>query len=186
MKRGKKIAVGLAAALAIAMFAAGAVSTVTVSAFNVNINIIKTDFGQVLPGQVTEMHSFDVISDANAIVEARFLTSEDGVYGFTGGSVSVIPAENFTINGTALNNNGDPMEIYIVESGETKEFHTKLHVPLDQTGADYSGIVELTFTPEIPEPTSEPTPEPTSEPTPEPTSEPPPETSEEDEIPEIP
>jgi hypothetical protein len=66
-------------------------------------------------------------------------------------------------------------------------------VPLDQTGADYSGIVELTFTPEIPEPTSEPTPAPTSEPTPAPTSEPtpaptsePPETSEDDEIPEIP
>jgi hypothetical protein len=193
MKRGKKIVVGLAAALAIAMFAAGAVSTVTVSAFNVNINIIETDFGQVLPGQVIEMHSFDVSSDANAIVEARFTTEGGGVYGFTGGSVSVIPAENFTINGTALNNNGGPMEICIVESGETKEFHTKLHVPLDQTGADYSGIVELTFTPEIPEPTSEPTPAPTSEPTPAPTSEPtpaptsePPETSEDDEIPEIP
>jgi hypothetical protein len=74
MKTGKKIAVCLAAALAVAIFAAGAVSMVTVSAFNVNIDIIETDFGQVLPGQVTEMHSFDVISDANAIVEARFLT----------------------------------------------------------------------------------------------------------------
>ena len=138
--------------MAIAIFAAGAVSTVTVSAFNVTIDIIETDFGQVLPGQVTEMHSFDVISDANAIVEARFLTSEDGVYGFTGGSVSVIPAENFTINGTALNNNGDPMEICIVVYGETKECHTKLHVPLDQTGADYLGIVELTVTPDVDEP----------------------------------
>jgi len=160
MKTGKKIAVGLAAALAIAIFAAGVVSmvgaqppelppfTVTVSEFDVYIHAIHdADFEAMLPEDVTEMHSFDVVNNASidAMIEARFLTNEIGIYGFTGGSV--IPAENFRINNVTLNNNGDAKEIDVVVSGETKECHTKLFVPTDQPGADYLGSVELIFMP---------------------------------------
>ena len=160
MKTGKKIAVGLAAALAIAMFAAGAVSmvgaqpaeelvfTVDVHAFDVHIETIHdTDFGNMSPEDVTEMHSFDVANDGDmdAMMSANFLTEDGGIYGFTGGSV--IAAEHFKINDIALNNNGDAMEIDVVLSEKTKEFHTKLFVPTDQPGADYLGSVELIFTP---------------------------------------
>ena len=160
MKTGKKIAVGLALALAITMFAAGVVSmvgaqppelppfTVTVSEFDVYIHAIHdADFEAMLPEDVTEMHSFDVVNNASidAMIEARFLTNESGVYGFTGGSV--IPAENFKINDVPLNNNGDAMEIDIVEPGEIKECHTKLLVSLEHAGADYLGTIEVIFTP---------------------------------------
>ncbi len=146
--------------MAIAIFAAGVVSmvgaqppelppfTVTVSEFDVYIHAIHdADFEAMLPEDVTEMHSFDVVNNASidAMIEARFLTNEIGIYGFTGGSV--IPAEHFRINDIPLNNNGDAREIDIVFSGETKECHTKLFVPPDQPGADYLGSVELIFTP---------------------------------------
>jgi len=158
MKTGKKIAVGLAAALAIAIFAAGAVSmvgaqlteelvfTVGVSAFDVHIDTIHTtDFGPMLAGAETEILSFDVANagDIDAMVSATFLTEEEGVYGFTGGSI--IPAENFKINDVPLNNNGDVRDICVVVSGETKVCHTKLLVPQGQAGADYTATVELIF-----------------------------------------
>ena len=159
MKTRKKIAVGLAAALAIAIFAAGAVSmvgaqvteelefTVNVHAFDIHLGTIHaTDFGQMSPEDVTEMHSFDVANDGDmdAMMSANFLTEDGGIYGFTGGSV--IPAENFRINNVPLNNNGDAKEIDTVLVGETKECHTKLLVPTDQPGADYTATVELIFT----------------------------------------
>ena len=160
MKIGKKIAVGLAAALAIAMFAAGAVSmvgaqvtaefefTVDVRALNVHIEKIHaTEFGEMSPEDVTEMHSFDVANDGDmdAMMSANFLTGDGEVYGFTGGSV--IPAEHFRINDIALNNNGDAKEIDVVVSGETKECHTKLLMPPGTPGDDYLGSLELIFTP---------------------------------------
>jgi hypothetical protein len=156
MKTGKKIAVGLA--LAITMFAAGVVSmvgaqppelppfTVTVSEFDVYIHAIHdAEFEEMSPGEEREMHSFDVANagDIDAMVSAKFLTEDEGVYGFTGGSV--IPADNFKINEVPLNNNGDARAICIVVSGETKECHTKLLVPPDQAGADYTATVELIF-----------------------------------------
>jgi len=160
METGKKIAVGLAAALAIAIFAAGAVSmvgappaeelvfTVDVRAFDVHLETIHdTDFEEMSPEDVTEMHSFDVANDGDmdAMMSANFVTEDGGIYGFTGGSV--IPAEHFRINNVSLNNNGDAKEIDVVLSWETKEFHTKLFVPTDQPGADYLGSLELIFTP---------------------------------------
>ena len=160
MKTGKEIAVGLAVALAIAIFAAGAVSmvgaqpaeelvfTVNVHAFDVHIETIHaTDFGQMSPEDVTEMHSFDVANDGDmdAMMSANFLTEDGGIYGFTGGSV--IPAEHFRINDIPLNNNGDAREIDVVLSGETKECHTKLFVPTGWLEGDYLGSVELIFMP---------------------------------------
>jgi hypothetical protein len=60
MKTGKKIAVGLAAALVVAIFAGGAVSmvgaqlpinyNVTVSGIDVSIVVDDTSFGAMLPG----------------------------------------------------------------------------------------------------------------------------------------
>jgi len=164
MKTGKKIAVGLAAALAIAMFAAGAVSmvgaqdevtedfdfTVTVSAFDVSIDLNETDFGEVLPGHEKEIHSFDVINAGfiGALVEARFTTDENGIYGLTGGSV--IGADNFTLNDVALDNDGDDVEICTAPAEETTEHNAKLSVPVLQPDAVYSGTVELTISPIVP------------------------------------
>ena len=161
MKTGKKIAVGLAAALAVAIFAAGAVSmvgaqfteelppfTVTVSTFDVSINIIETDFGEVLPGADKEIRSFEVINAgiSDALVEARFTTDEAGTYGLTGGSV--IPAVNFELNDVALNNDGTDKEIASVSTLDI--FTAKLFVPIGQPDAVYSGTVELTISPTVP------------------------------------
>ena len=169
----------MAAALAVAIFAAGAVSvvgaqlpepedvifTVEVRTFNVNIAINETDFEDMLPGDEKEMHSFDLVNVGaiNALVEGKFLTEDEGTYGLTGGSV--IAAENFKINDVALNNNGAAVDLDPAPAEETTPYNATLFVPIGQPDADYGGTVELTFTPEIPEP------------------EPEPETSEEDEIP---
>jgi hypothetical protein len=98
----------------------------------------------MLAGAETEILSFDVANagDIDAMVSAKFLTTNEGIYGFTGGSV--IPADNFKINDVPLNNNGD-RDICIVVSGETKVCHTKLLVPAGQAGADYTATVELIF-----------------------------------------
>jgi hypothetical protein len=133
----------MAAALAIAIFAAGAVSmvgaqdaeelvfTVDVHAFDVHLETIHdTDFEEMSPEDVTEMHSFDVANDGDmdAMMSANFLTEDGGI-------------------NVSLNNNGDAREIDIVFSGEAKECHTKLSVPPGQPGADYLGSLELIFTP---------------------------------------
>ena len=160
MKTGKKIAVGLAAAFAVAIFAAGAVSmvgaeftealppfTVTVSAFDVSIDLNETDFGEVLPGHEKEIHSFDVINAGiiDALVEASFSTDENGIYGLTGGSV--IAAENFKLNEVALDNEGDDVEICTAPAEDTTSHNAKLSVPVLQPDAVYSGTVELTISP---------------------------------------
>ena len=160
MKTGKKIAVGLAAALVVAIFAAGAVSmvgaqfteelppfTVTVSAFDVSIDINETDFGEVLPGQEKKIHTFNVINDGviDALVEARFTTFEGLIHGLTGGSV--ISAENFKLCNVALNNDGTDKEIIIARAPIITMVHAELFVPIGQPDADYSGTVELTISP---------------------------------------
>lgn len=160
MKTGKKIAVGLAAALVVAIFAGGAVSmvgaqfteelppfTVTVSAFDVSIDLTETDFGEVLPGTTKEIHSFDVINAGiiNARVEASFSTQEGGTYGLTGGSV--IAAENFKLKDVALDNNGGDVEICTAPAAETTSHNAKLSVPVLQPDAVYSGTVEITISP---------------------------------------
>ena len=162
MKTGKKIAVGLAAALVVAIFAAGAVSmvgarfteelppfTVTVSAFNVNIVPKETDFGELLPGVTKEMNSFDLINlgTIDALVEGKFLTDEGGIFGLPGGSV--IPAENFEINDDAFDNDGVAVDLDRAPAEVTTPYNAKLFVPIGQTDAVYTGIVELTFTPTL-------------------------------------
>jgi hypothetical protein len=160
MKTGKKITVGLAVTLVVAIFAAGAVSmvgaqfteelppfTVTVSAFDVSIDLNETDFGEVLPGTTKEIHSFDVINAGiiDALVEARFTTDENDIYGLTGGSV--IAAENFKLNEVALDNDGDDVAICTAPAADTTSHNAKLSVPVLQPDAVYSGTVELIFSP---------------------------------------
>ena len=120
MKTGKKIAVGLAAALVVAIFAAGAVSmvgaqlppvpinyTVTVSGINVSIDVVDTNFGAMSPGDVKNLTPSFKLTNAgllDARVDAAFTTYEGTTYGFTGGSV--IPAKQLKINDVALEDDG--------------------------------------------------------------------------------
>ena len=163
MKTGKKITVGLAAALVVAIFAGGAVSmvgaqyteqlspfTVTVSAFDVSIDLNETDFGEVLPGMTKEIHTYDVINAGiiDADVEARFLTNEgEESFGLVGGSV--ILAENFELNNIPLNNDGSPKVIAPAPAGTTTPYNAKLTVPALQPDANYAGTVELIISPDI-------------------------------------
>ena len=156
MKTGKKIAVGLAAALVVAIFAAGAVSmvgaqlpieyTVKVSGINVSIDVLNTSFGEMLPGSTRSLTpSFNLTNDGllDARVDAAFITYEGTTYGFTGGSV--IPAKQLRVNTIALNDDGTDVRVDDAEAGKTTEYNTELNVPALQEAADYSGTVELTF-----------------------------------------
>ena len=167
MKTGKKIAVGLAAALAVAIFAAGAVSmvgaqgevtedlnfTVTVSTppLDVSINIHETDFGDMSAGDEKEIISFDVTNTGNvdAEMEAKFLTKEGDIYGLTGGSV--ISANNFRLKGVALDPIGDAKVVFSLPATEEGApqanylIRAKLFVPIGQPDAVYNGTVELIF-----------------------------------------
>ena len=161
MKTGKKIAVGLAAAFAIAIFAAGAVSmvgaqlppvpinyTVTVSGIDVSIVVVDTSFGAMLPGaakNLTPSFKLTNAGDLDAQVDAAFTTKEESTYGFTGGSV--IPAKQLKINTIALNDDGSDERVTDAEAEKTTEYDTVLNVPPEQEAGDYLGTVELTFSP---------------------------------------
>jgi hypothetical protein len=123
---------------------------VTVSAFDVSIDINETDFGEVLPGHEKEIHSFDVINAGiiDALVEARFTTDENGIYGLTGGSV--IGAENFMLCRVPLNNDGtDKYILTTTRAPIITMVHAELFVPIGQPDAVYSGTIELTISPKI-------------------------------------
>jgi len=158
MKTGKKIAVGLAAALVVAIFAAGAVSmvgaqlpieyTVTVSGIDVSIDVVDTSFGAMLPGATNTLTpSFNLTNAGllDARVDAAFTTYEGTTYGFTGGSV--IPAKQLKINDVALEDDGTDVRLTDASSEDTTDYNTKLDVPALQEAADYTGTVELTFSP---------------------------------------
>ena len=160
MKTGKKIAVGLAAAFVVAIFAGGAVSmvgaqlpleevifTVEVRAFDVQLDINVTDFNEMLPGAERGMHSFDLVNAGiiPALVEGKFLTEDGGTYGLTGGSV--IAAEHFKINEVAFDNGGIAVDLDLAPAETTTPYNAKLFVPLLQPDAVYSGTVEITITP---------------------------------------
>jgi hypothetical protein len=163
MKTGKKIAVCLAAALVVAMFAAGAVSmvgaqdppvpvnyTVTVSSgIDVTIDVLGTNFGEMLPGYVRLVQGFTLTNYGlvDARVDAAFTTKEGVTHGFTGGSV--IPAENFMINDVALNNDGSDKRVTDVEVDKSVDYNAQLSVPAEQELGVYNGTVELTFSPII-------------------------------------
>ena len=164
MKTGKKIAVGLAAALVVAIFAAGAVSmvgaqllpvpinyTVTVSGIDVSIAVVNTNFGVMLPGAAKNLTpSFRLTNGGglDAQVDAAFTTQEGGTYGFTGGSV--INATYFKINDLALKDNGSDARVTDADADETTDYDTGLAVPAEQEAAAYTATVELTFSAIVP------------------------------------
>ena len=114
-----------------------------------HIDVKETDFGELLPGATKEMNSFDLVNlgTIDALVEGKFLTDEGGIFGLPGGSV--IPAENFEISEVAFDNAGDPVELDRASAGETTPYNAKLFVPIGQTDAVYTGIVELTISPTL-------------------------------------
>ena len=164
MKTRKKIAVALAAALVVAIFAAGAVSmvgaqlppvpidfTVTVSGIDVSIAVVDTSFGAMLPGYTKDLTpSFRItnVGDLDAKVDAAFTTEEEGTYGFTGGSV--INATYFKINNVALNDDGSDTQVTTASKEDTTDYNTELAVPAEQEAAAYTGTVELTFSAIVP------------------------------------
>jgi hypothetical protein len=170
MKTGKKIAVGLAAALVVAMIAAGAVSMVgaytaielsymvtVLPAFDISFVVINASFGQMLPGHtscLTPSYTLTNVGVLDAQVGAAFTTGDGTTHGFTT-SESVIPAKQLKINNIALNDDGSVERLDDAGAGETTEYNTELVVPGGQEAGDYSGTVELTFSAEIPEPIEE-------------------------------
>ena len=160
MKTGKKIAVGLVAALVVAIFAAGAVSmvgaqlpvpieyTVKVSGINVSIDVLNTSFGEMLPGATNSLTpSFTLTNDGllDARVDAAFTTFEGIIYGFIGGSV--IPAKQLKINNIALNDDGNDNQVTTASSKDTTTYNTDLDMPALQEAGNYAGTIELTFSP---------------------------------------
>ena len=165
MKTGKKIAVALAAALVVAIFAGGAVSMVgasttvelrvTVAPFDVDIVVDTTDFeDMVAGGDASEIRAFDLTNNGPipVTVEAKFLPDEEegqvvhGFYVCGEGDMLVIPAENLMLNDIALKNDGTDVVISTLEPGEDVIEHTAtLSVPQEQEIAEYVGKIELTF-----------------------------------------
>ena len=120
----------------------------TVSGIDVSIEEVDTSFGAMLPGATNTLTpSFNLTNDGllGARVDAAFTTVEGGTYGFTGGSV--INATYFKINDVALNDNGTDVRLTDASSEDTTDYNTELNVPADQEAADYTGTVELTFSP---------------------------------------
>ena len=166
MKTGKKIAVALAAALVVAIFAGGAVSMVgasttvelrvTVAPFNVDIVVGDTHFGDMVAGgAASEIRAFDLTNNGPIAVqvEAKCLPEEEEgqeeVYGFYSceiGDEKVIPAEKLELNDIALKNDGTGVVISTLAPGEEDTAHiASLTVPQEQEIADYVGKIELTF-----------------------------------------
>ena len=152
MKTEKKIAVGLAAALVVAIFAAGAVSmagaqlegsveySAVVSGIDVSINEnVVTDFSVVVPGGdpvvIEESFILTNAGDLTADVSASFAGLFDGV--------KKIPAECLSIKGVPLSESDTDIVTVGAESSVT--FDAALSVPADQEPGSYSGTVELTF-----------------------------------------
>ena len=169
MKTEKKIAVGLAAALVVAMIAAGAVSMVGAFGVPVMVNVRAGsdvtvtmaegagDFGDLFRGaQKWLNNSLELYNggDTLAKVEVNFLAPHvGGVYGLVNvANNTVIPASNFEVgtrdNGVALANNGAAVDLggdNYVGADETIDDNVKIDVPQDQLVGLHGGIIELTF-----------------------------------------
>ena len=171
MKTGKKVVVGLAAALAIAMFAAGAVSMVGaievpaafvvvvfegVPEVTIAVGAGGVDFGSLQKGESKPLSNSLVLTnsgDATAKVEARFIPFVGVVHGLVNaGETEVLPASNLEL-GTAgkevaLDDTGadvDLAEDNYVPAGEARDYNAKLSIPQLQSPDAYVGLVELTI-----------------------------------------
>jgi hypothetical protein len=168
MKTGKKIAVGLAAALAIAMFAAGAVSMVGALPMPVLANVVDgtdvsveigeggLDFGNIIkgtPATLTGALQLTNNGEVLAKVEARFLPPHvEGVHGLVMDD-SVIAASLFELGTTghkvALADAGTDVDLtavnYVPPGGGVISYDALLNVPGDQQVGLHTGLIELTF-----------------------------------------
>ena len=159
MKTGKKIAVGLAAALVVAIFAGGAVSmvgaqpdgevtfTVDIRTFNLELGIRDTGFDTMVVGESKEMHAFDLINPGGVpvLVEGCFTSGDGESFGFVSEGVPVLPADTFTLNEVPFDIDGVPVALADVPALSTTEYHATLNVPPRQPEAEYVGKIELTF-----------------------------------------
>jgi hypothetical protein len=171
MKTGKKIAVGLAATLVVAIFAAGAVSMV--GAFEVPMPFVVVvtagpdvtvtlgtggvDFGSLLIGHDIMLSDSLVLTntgDADAKVEAKFIPAVEGVHGLVNvASDEVIPASNLELGTTGnyvvLADNGDNVDLgepnYVPAEGGTKNYNAKLTIPGGQSPDVYAGLIDITI-----------------------------------------
>ena len=145
MKNGKKIAVGLAAALALAIFAAGAVSMVGAQVaedLDVSIDIVEIDFNEVMLGDTAEIARAFTLTN-NGPLDAKVEASSAGLFNET----KKIPAERLRINGVQLSESDT--HIATVGVGSTEEFDAVLSLLADQEPGEYRGTVELTFTSDV-------------------------------------
>jgi hypothetical protein len=171
METGKKIAVGLAAALLVAIFAAGAVSmagaiegpiqycVVVLGSPDVTVELGEggLDFGSLSSEADTTLSESLVLTnagEATAKVEAKFTTcveEETGdKYGLVMDDTEVLPASDFklgtTENELALDDEGaeeDLGEPNYVPAGGFRQYNAKLSIPAGQAAGIYLGTVEL-------------------------------------------
>jgi len=172
MKTGKKIAVGLAAAFAIAIIAAGAVSMVGAIAVPLPYAVVVlegvpevtiavgtggVDFGALQKGESSTLSDSLVLTntgDVIAKVEAKLIPSVGGVHGLVNVAMDeVIPAINLEL-GTAgkevaLLDTGADMDLgednYVPAGGGTKSYNAIQTIPAGQPADTYGGLVELTI-----------------------------------------
>ena len=172
MKTGKKIAVGLAAALMVAIFAAGAVSMVGAigapapyavvvleDAPEVTIAVGDggVDFAALQKGESKTLSNSLVLTNsggATAKVEARVIPHVGEVHGLVNAGVSVVlPASNLKLgttgNEVALADNGDDVDLGVANqvppSRGVISYDAIQTIPGDQTADAYVGLVELTI-----------------------------------------
>ena len=174
MKTGKKIAVGLAAALMVAIFAAGAVSMVGAigapapyavvvleDAPEVTIAVGDggVDFAALQKGESKTLSNSLVLTNsggATAKVEARFIPHVGEVHGLVNANVppdKVIPASNLKLgttgNEVALDDTGADVDLGVANqvppSRGVISYDAIQTIPGDQTADAYVGLVELTI-----------------------------------------
>ncbi len=171
MKTGKKIAVGLAAALVVAIFAGGAVSmvgaievplpfVVVVTAgpdVTVEIGDGSVDFAALEKGESSTLLDSLVLTntgDATAKVEAKFIPFVGEVHGLVNvpATDKVIPASNLELgttgNEVALDDAGADVDLgavnYVPANG-AKNYNAKLTIPAGQSPDTYAGVIDLTI-----------------------------------------
>ena len=172
MKTGKKIAVALAAALMVAIFAAGAVSMVgaisvpepyavvvleSVPEVTIAVGTGGVDFGSLQKGESSTLSNSLVLTNtggATAKVEAKLIPFVGTIHGLVNDNLpapnKVIAASNFKLGTTGnevpLLNSGADMDLgninYVPASG-AKNYNAILSIPGGQLAETYGGVVEL-------------------------------------------
>ncbi len=171
MKTGKKIAVGLAAALVVAIFAAGAVSMVGaievplpyavvvlegVPEVTIAVGAGGVDFGSLQKGESSTLSNSLVLTNtggATAKVEASFIPDVEGVYGLVNVPMNkVIPASNLelgtTDNEVALLDTGADKDLGVlnyVPASDTRNYNAIQTIPAGQSPDVYTGLIDITI-----------------------------------------